>query len=527
MGSFLESTDGVVEEIMRIHRSLPVRPGLDEVEAAMAVVRNVDKEEQMRLEAISKQRKGQEVPEELFFVLQEMQRNLVFLQSKQQKREALAVLDLERSHILFDDLVQRASRCLPNSADRGGGGSTGASSTQAVSPLDVVATGAASSSSSSSIPSVRTNNVSSGKASISGRSELLFQTRDDSFVKAAKSSPFVDGIVSVEAPRLRNSALTIQPPSSDGGEKLSLIKLASLIEVSSKKGTKDLDLQGKLNDVIDWLPDSLGKLSTLLSLNLSENRIIALPTTIGGLSSLTKLDLHSNRIASLPESIGDLLSLVDLDLHGNQLSTLPPSIGKLSCLVNLDLSSNQLTFLPDTIGKLIRLKKLSIETNEIEELPFTIGQCSSLVELHADFNQLKALPEAIGKLESLEILTLHYNKIKGLPTTMASLSKLKELDVSFNELESVPESLCLSTSIVKLNLGNNFADLQYLPKSIGNLEMLEELDISNDQIRVLPDSFSMLSKLKILNADGTPLEVPPRHVCDKGAQVLHVLQTNR
>ncbi|KEH19574.1 transmembrane protein, putative [Medicago truncatula] len=48
------------------------------------------------------------------------------------------------------------------------------------------------------------------------------------------------------------------------GDKLSLIKLASIIEVSAKKGTRDLKLQGKLMDQVDWLPDSIGKLSSLI-----------------------------------------------------------------------------------------------------------------------------------------------------------------------------------------------------------------------------------------------------------------------
>ena len=67
------------------------------------------------------------------------------------------------------------------------------------------------------------------------------------------------------------------------GDKLSLIKLASIIEVSAKKGTRDLKLQGKLMDQVDWLPDSLGKLSSLVTRDLSENRIVAIPSTIGGL----------------------------------------------------------------------------------------------------------------------------------------------------------------------------------------------------------------------------------------------------
>ena len=53
--------------------------------------------------------------------------------------------------------------------------------------------------------------------------------------------------------------------------KLSRIKPASLIEVSAKKGTRDLTRQNKLMDQVDWLPDSIGKLSDLVTLDLSEN----------------------------------------------------------------------------------------------------------------------------------------------------------------------------------------------------------------------------------------------------------------
>lgn len=508
MGS-LQSIDGVVEEIMRIHRSLPPRPGIDEVEAAVTLVRNVDKEEQVRIDAISKQKKGFEIPEELFFVLQEMQKNLVYFQGKEQKREALKLLDLENIHALFDELIQRASKCLPSSSN------VSAPSISA-SSAKVTAASSATSFDANTAASYVVLPEKGGRASFQGVS------RDDSYLKKAKSTMYADGFGGGDSQVLQRLSLnpTTRPEATSGAdsEKLSLIKLASLIEVSAKKGTRDLNLQNKLMDQIDWLPDSIGKLSGLVTLDLSENRIVVLPATVGALPSLKRLDLHSNQLAELTDSIGDLYSLVYLDLRGNNLTSLPSTIGKLVQLEELDLSSNQLSLLPDAIGNLVRLKKLSIETNEVEELPHTIGRCVSLVELRADYNRLKGLPEAIGRLESLEILSVRYNNIKGLPTTMASLSKLKEVDVSFNELESVPESLCLATTLVKLNVGNNFADLQSLPRSIGNLEMLEELDISNNQIRVLPDSFGMLSRLRVLHAEENPLELPPRHIAEMGAQ---------
>ncbi|KAK7406953.1 hypothetical protein VNO78_08589 [Psophocarpus tetragonolobus] len=508
------SVDGVVEEIMRIHRSLPARPGIDEVEAARGLIVNVEKEDQARLEGIAKQSKGVDVPEELFMVLQEMQRNMVYYQSKEQKREAVKLLDLENLHTLFDEFIQRASNCVSSPASR----KTTYSNCSASSP----------SNHSLSVSAFHKPPLPPPTSTIfqpdKQPSELV--TRDDSYVKKVKSSFYSNsngyGVEPTipSKPTILESSFKLTTTAGQEGDKLSLIKLASLIEVSSKKGTCDLKLQNKLMDQVDWLPDSIGKLSSLVTLDLSENRIMALPATIGGLSSLTRLDLHSNRISELPDSIGNLLSLVYLDLRGNQLTLLPASFSRLIRLEELDLSSNQISALPESIGSLVSLKILNVETNDIEELPHSVGNCSSLRELRLDYNRLKALPEAVGKIQSLEILSVRYNNIKQLPTTMSSLTNLKELNVSFNELESVPESLCFATSLVKLNIGNNFADMRSLPKSIGNLEMLEELDISNNQIRMLPDSFRMLTRLRVLRAEENPLELPPRDIAEKGAQAV-------
>ncbi|PKA53967.1 LRR receptor-like serine/threonine-protein kinase RCH1 [Apostasia shenzhenica] len=462
-----------VEEVMRTYRSLPPQPSIDEVEAAAAVIRTSINEEEAKLEELSRQMKPAEIAEELFFVLQEVRGKTIQLLAHEQRREAQRVLDLDRQFAVLDELIQRASKLVSG---------------------EVL-----------------------GKEADNPKPNLAvpIPKMDRSLVKMEKErkgDPDVPKDLGVD------SVLKSEIPTVKETQKLSLIEVASLIETSAKEGTVVLDLQGKLMDQIEWLPTSLGKLQGVSELNLSENQITALPPSIGSLRLLTKLDIHSNRLINLPDSFGELSNLVNVDLHGNQLKSLPYTFGNLTNLVYLDLSCNQLFVLPDTLGNLTKLRSLILETNELEELPFSIGHCVSLVELRADFNHLKALPEAIGKLQNLEFLTLHYNRIKHLPTTMAPMNNLKELDASFNELESIPESLCFATSLVKLDIGRNFADLRSLPRSIGNLEDLEELDISSNQIRVLPESFRFLSKLRIFNAEETPLEVPPREIVKLGAQ---------
>ncbi|XP_066351756.1 plant intracellular Ras-group-related LRR protein 4-like [Miscanthus floridulus] len=522
------SVDGVVGEIMRLHRSLPARPALEEVEAAEALAHAADREERARLDAVARLRRPPAVPDELFGVALEMHRALAAFHCREQKRDATRLLELHALHGLFDDLIQRASQCVPSSSS-----STRAAPRVTASNKAAVTTAAASSSSSATSSSAVAADSSADRYSSMGANGFSAPrmvtsvgrvSMDDSYVKKAKAAVWDDGVVAASSHMPRgavaaNSVATrVDGSYGDDNEKLTLIKLASMIEVAAKKGARDLNLQGKLMNQIEWLPDSIGKLTGLVTLDISENRILALPEVIGRLSSLAKLDVHSNRIAQLPESIGDLSNLIYLDLRGNQLASLPPSLGRLVKLEELDVSANHLTSLPDAIGSLTRLKKLIVETNNLDELPYTIGNCVSLVELRAGYNHLKALPEAVGKLESLEVLSVRYNSIRGLPTTMASLTKLKEVDASFNELVSIPENFCFVTSLVKLNVGNNFADLQSLPRSIGNLEMLEELDISNNQIRVLPDSFGNLQHLRVLRAEENPLQVPPRDVALKGAQ---------
>ncbi|XP_047075016.1 plant intracellular Ras-group-related LRR protein 4-like [Lolium rigidum] len=515
------TVEGVVGEITRLHRSLPPRPPPEDVEAADALARAADREERARLDAVESLRRAPAVPEELFYVAQDMHRALAAFRCRDQKRDAARLLDLDALHNLFDDLITRASHCVPSSS----------SSSRAAAPPRVASNGGASTSSSSYSSagpvvavSDRSSFATNGGFSAVGTS-MGRVSMDDSYVNKAKAAVWDGGVVTANSRPPRGAvaaahSLPVPMDTSygDGTEKLSLIKLASMIEVAAKKGAQELNLQAKLMAQIEWIPDSIGKLTGLVTLDISENRLVSLPETIGKLFSLARLDLHANRIAQLPDSVGDLRSLIYLDLRGNQLTALPSSIGRLVNLQELDVGANRIVSLPDSIGSLTRLKKLLVETNDLDELPYTIGQCVSLVELNAGYNHLKALPEAVGKLESLEILAVRYNNIRSLPTTMATLTNLKELDASFNELESIPENFCFATSLVKLNVGNNFADMQSLPRSIGNFELLEELDISNNQIKVLPDSFRTLKRLRVLRAEENPLQVPPREIALKGAQ---------
>jgi len=113
-----------------------------------------------------------------------------------------------------------------------------------------------------------------------------------------------------------------------GATSLSLagLGLAAVPEgLASLSGTLlELDLSDNL---IEHLPDWLGRFGRLRTLDLSRNRLATVPASISGLSRLTRLGLADNRLIELPVELGALRQLTHLDVTGNRhLMTPPPEI---------------------------------------------------------------------------------------------------------------------------------------------------------------------------------------------------------
>jgi Leucine-rich repeat (LRR) protein len=68
----------------------------------------------------------------------------------------------------------------------------------------------------------------------------------------------------------------------------------------------------------------------------------SLPDSIGNLIDLQTLNLSSNKIESLPDSIGNLINLKNLYLFNNKFSSLPTSILKIKQVLHIDYTSYQI-----------------------------------------------------------------------------------------------------------------------------------------------------------------------------------------
>ncbi|XP_039162852.1 TMV resistance protein N-like [Eucalyptus grandis] len=145
----------------------------------------------------------------------------------------------------------------------------------------------------------------------------------------------------------------------------------ALIEVDEIKGW-NLKKDGRCI-YIEELPHSVGKLQSLVELDLSLTSIGHLPDSIGNLKQLKILRISGIReITRLPSAIGLVEKLEELDARGcyNLTGEILEEIGRLSRLRILDLSNTCISGLPATMSHLSNLQTLKLEKSpKLKQLP--------------------------------------------------------------------------------------------------------------------------------------------------------------
>ncbi|KAL1441358.1 hypothetical protein MTO96_008629 [Rhipicephalus appendiculatus] len=144
------------------------------------------------------------------------------------------------------------------------------------------------------------------------------------------------------------------------------------------------------SNVLRVVPACVSALQALSYLDLSRNQLSVLPVALCHLP-LAVLLVSNNRLAKLPEEMGKMRSLMDLDVSCNELSQLPPGIGELQALRSLRVRRNQLSELPAELCRL-RLWHLDVSENQLARLPPLLRLMSSLRHLLVDGNPLVSPP---------------------------------------------------------------------------------------------------------------------------------------
>lgn len=230
--------------------------------------------------------------------------------------------------------------------------------------------------------------------------------------------------------------------------------------------------------------DSIGNLTFLHTLDLSENHFSGQIPPLNHLQKMQVLNLSSNSLDGIiPVTLTNCSDLKVLDLRMNLLKgVIPPQVGLLRNLVYMGLSRNNLTgIIPPTLKNITHIEKLILQTNQLDgSIPEELGQLSNISWLILGHNRLSgSIPPILFNLSSLKLLELRANNLgKTLPSNLGDhLPNLQSLWLGTNMLEGqIPASLGNASMLEVIVLQkNNFTG--QIPTSLGKLTQLYNLDL--------------------------------------------------
>ncbi|KAJ6296157.1 hypothetical protein OIU78_024069 [Salix suchowensis] len=230
-------------------------------------------------------------------------------------------------------------------------------------------------------------------------------------------------------------------------------------------------------------------------------------TTIGKLSKLQTLDLSNNKITSFPSDFWSLGSLKLLNLSLNKISgPLPSNVGNFGVLETIDLSSNNFSGeIPAAVSSLVSLRVLKLERNGFEgSIPPGIMSCQSLYFIDLSMNKLDGpLPDGFGAAyPKLKTLNLAGNGIQGRDSDFSLMKSITVLNISGNSFQGtvmgVFQELLEVMDLSKNQFQGHISQVQF--NSTYNWSRLVYLDLSDNQLSGgFFHDFSHASNLKHLN----------------------------
>uniref|UniRef100_H0VEU7 Leucine-rich repeat-containing protein 40 n=1 Tax=Cavia porcellus TaxID=10141 RepID=H0VEU7_CAVPO len=370
-----------------------------------------------------------------------------------------------------------------------------------------------------------------------------------------------------------SNVLETIPPELASMESLELLylrrnKLRFLPEFPSCKLLKELHV-GE-NQIEMLAAEHLKHLSSILVLDLRDNKLKSVPDEIALLQSLERLDLSNNDISSLPCSLGNL-HLKFLALEGNPLRTIRreiinkgtqevlkylrskikddgprqsdcvpettamtlPSESRVNVhaivtLKLLDFSDKQTALIPDEVFNAVKnnvITSVNFSKNQLHEIPKRIVELKEMVsDVNLSFNKLSFVSLELCMLQKLTFLDLRNNFLNSLPEEMKSLVRLQSINLSFNRFKVLPEVLYHIPTLSTILISNNQVGALD-PQQMKMMENLTTLDLQNNDLLQVPPELGNCVSLRTLLLDGNPFRVPRAAVLAKGtAAVLEYLR---
>ncbi|OJJ15348.1 hypothetical protein BKI52_38695 [marine bacterium AO1-C] len=252
------------------------------------------------------------------------------------------------------------------------------------------------------------------------------------------------------------------------------------------------------------LPNQIGYLFHLHTLEVSGNNIRQLPETFRGLKSLKKIHLNQNAHLDWSQAFTEMAylpNLTELDLQKHDLTELVPAIGKMQQIEILRLSSNALQVLPQALQTCTSLHYVDINYNpalDWKQALQVLGMIPSLRTLEINDPRLESIPTTIGELTNLDALTFRdLPLVKRFPAQLGKLSQLKKLTIQdCKVIHELPEAIGQLQSLEALILIDLIEFAGKLPDTTRNLKQLHQLSIINTPVWELPKGIEELAQVE-------------------------------
>lgn len=297
-------------------------------------------------------------------------------------------------------------------------------------------------------------------------------------------------------------------------------------DIGKLRNLRTLKLGGNL---LSEIPNELSHCKKIEYLVLSrkwyprEGGMKELPKAACGLKELQYLDVSWHQIHTIPDEVGNLTKLESLNMKGNFLKYVSSNIVHCTSLRELNLTGalKLNSYIPPELLQLSELRTLNLNNNYFSEISPKINGLKKLKHFIMRRNALVSLPETLFDLKHLESIEIGDNYLEELSPSIKKLKKLKTLELRGNKLTTLPAELCDCLSLESLLLSLN--ELKQLPENIYQLANLKELDVSSNDLTSIPlllDKLQMLAKTGLLDLGGNSIKVPPQEVCNQGTDAL-------
>ncbi len=161
-----------------------------------------------------------------------------------------------------------------------------------------------------------------------------------------------------------------------------------------------------------------------------------LPEELGNLSELESIDLFNAGLASLPESVGNLKKLKRISMKRGSMKKVPESIGELKNLEVFKCVDCNIESLPSTMGRMRNLRLLNLFDNKLKSIPDELAYLYRLEDIKLGYNQLERFPKvgAYG-YSQLKYISFGHNSLTGpIPVSYKNLKRLEGIAINNNDL---------------------------------------------------------------------------------------------